>query len=42
MLLAIILAWIVGGVIVAIAVTCFLTAGRDFEEDNPEKEPFPK
>ena len=42
MLLAIILALIVGGVIVAIALTCLLTAGREFEEDDPEKESFPK
>jgi hypothetical protein len=42
MLLAIILALIVGGVIVAIALTCLLTAGQEFEEDDPEKEPFPK
>jgi hypothetical protein len=42
MLLAIILALIVGGVIVAIALTCLLTAGSEFEEDNSENEPFPK
>jgi hypothetical protein len=42
MLLAIILAWIVAGVIAAIAVSCLLTVGGDFEEDDPEKESFPK
>jgi hypothetical protein len=42
MLLAIILALIVGGVIVAIALTCFLTAGEEVEEDTSENDPFPK
>ena len=42
MLLAIILALIVGGVIIAIALTCFLTAGKEFEEENPDKEPSQK
>jgi hypothetical protein len=41
MLLPIILALIVGGPVVAIALTCLLTAGKEFAKDNPEKELFP-